>query len=171
MAKENIRPALTSTEKKNFKNEINKINQEYQSSKMPGVIKDRVNKLERILRNDASNKNLNKIDITREKKDNLGLSPSEIREDKKINKHKRGEKVLNLSPSGKIKGERQSDLQRLEEIKKSQAAEDAAKKKKAEGKGPKLGGEFTGPRKNVLKRLNMGGAIMKNRGGMFKGTY
>ena len=76
-----------------------------------------------------------------------------------------------MSPSGKIKGERQSDLQRLEEIKKSQAAEDAAKKKKAKGKGPRLGGEFTGPRKNVLKRLNMGGAIMKNRGGMFKGTY
>ena len=42
--------------------------------------------------------------------------------------------------------------------------------KKTKG-GPKLGGEFTGPRKNVLKRLNMGGAIMKNRGGMFKGTY
>ena len=81
----NIRPSLTSTEKKNFKNEINKINQEYQSSKMPGVIIDRVDKLERILRNDASNKNLNKIDITREKKDNLGLSPSEIREDKKRN--------------------------------------------------------------------------------------
>ena len=43
--------------------------------------------------------------------------------------------------------------------------------KKAVGKGPRLGGEFTGPRKNVLKRLNMGGAIMKNRGGMFKGSY
>tara|TARA_R110001583_G_scaffold47394_1_gene148414 strand:- start:43 stop:552 length:510 start_codon:yes stop_codon:yes gene_type:complete len=42
--------------------------------------------------------------------------------------------------------------------------------KKTKG-GPKLGGEFTGPRKNVLKRLNMGGAIMKNRGGMFKGSY
>ena len=42
--------------------------------------------------------------------------------------------------------------------------------KKTKG-GPKLGGKFTGPRKNVLKRMNMGGAIMKNRGGMFKGTY
>ena len=166
----NIRPSLTSTEKKNFKNEINKINQEYKSGKMPGVIKDRVNKLERLLRNDVSNKNLNKTITINTKKENLGGSPSEIREDKKRNKQKRGEKVLNLSPSGKIKGERQSDLQRLEEIKKNQAAEDAAKKKKAKGKGPKLGGEFTGPRKNVLKRMNMGG-VMKNRGGMFKGTY
>jgi len=46
------------------------------------------------------------------------------------------------------------------------------KKKKAKGKskGPKLGGEFTGPRKNVLKRMNMGG-VMKNRGGTFKGSF
>ena len=124
-----------------------------------------------LTREDMANSQLGMIvGMSKNKKDNLGLSPSEIREDKKGNKHKRGEKVLNLSPSGKIKGERQSDLQRLEEIKKSQAAEDAAKKKKAKGKGPKLGGEFTGPRKNVLKRMNMGG-VMKNRGGMFKGSY
>ena len=75
-----------------------------------------------------------------------------------------------MAPSAKIKGEKESDLKRLEQIKKNQAAEDAAKKKKAVGKGPRLGGEFAGPRKNVLKRLNMGGAIMKNRGGSFKGT-
>ena len=168
MAKENIRPALTSTEKKNFKNQINKINQEYQSSKMPGVIKDRVNKLERLLRNDASNKNLNKIDITREKKDDLGLSPSEIRENKK--RQNLGRSKTKMSPASKIKGEKEKDLKRLEEIKKRQAAEDAAKKNKAKGKGPRLGGEFTGPRKNVLKRMNMGG-VMKNRGGTFKGTY
>ena len=168
MAKENIRPALTSTEKKNFKNQINKINQEYQSSKMPGVIKDRVNKLERLLRNDASNKNLNKIDITREKKDDLGLSPSEIRENKK--RQNLGRSKDKMAPSSKIKGEKEKDLKRLEEIKKSQAAEDAAKKNKAKGKGPRLGGEFTGPRKNVLKRMNMGG-VMKNRGGTFKGSF
>ena len=77
-----------------------------------------------------------------------------------------------------VKKERETDLQRLERIKKSQAQDDADFKKKQEESnvkktkgGPKLGGEFTGPRKNVLKRLNMGGAIMKNRGGMFKGTY
>jgi len=124
-----------------------------------------------LTREDMANSQLGMIvGMSKNKKDNLGLSPSEIREDKKRNKHKRGEKVLNLSPSGNIKDERQSDLKRLEEIKKNQAAEDAAKKKKAKGKGPKLGGEFTGPRKNVLKRMNMGG-VMKNRGGMFKGTY
>ena len=124
-----------------------------------------------LTREDMANSQLGMIvGMSKNKKDNLGLSPSEIREDKKRNKQKRGEKILNLSPSGKIKGERQSDLQRLEEIKKNQAAEDAAKKKKAKGKGPKLGGEFTGPRKNVLKRMNMGG-VMKARGGTFKGTY
>ena len=67
-----------------------------------------------------------------------------------------------------------SGLKRLEQIKKDQAAEDAAKKKKAKGKlkgpKPKLGGEFQGPRKNFLKRMNMGG-VMKNRGGTFKGTF
>ena len=35
---------------------------------------------------------------------------------------------------------------------------------------PRMGGEFTGVRKNVLKRMNMGG-VMKNRGGTFKGTF
>ena len=77
-----------------------------------------------------------------------------------------------------VKKERETDLQRIERIKKTQAQDDADFKKKQEESnvkktkgGPKLGGEFTGPRKNVLKRLNMGGAIMKNRGGMFKGTY
>jgi len=125
---------------------------------------------------DPKKKINNKVNVTVTKKDNLGLSPSEIREDKKRNKLKRGEIVLNLAPSGKIKGERQSDLQRLEEIKKSQAAEDAAKKKKAKGKNKSSGTSVlkTGIRKNkqyIGKKLNMGGAIMKNRGGMFKGTY
>jgi len=130
-----------------------------------------------LTREDMANSQLGMIvGMSKNKKDNLGLSPSEIREDKKRNKHKRGEKVLNLSPSSKIKGERQSDLQRLEEIKKNQAAEDAAKKKKAVGKGPKIG-VMTGrrakrmPRGDITKKMNMGGAIMKNRGGMFKGTY
>ena len=50
--------------------------------------------------------------------------------------------------------------------------------KKTKG-GPKMGvnpKDMTikggpGPRGKFLKRLNMGGAIMKNRGGMFKGSY
>jgi hypothetical protein len=111
---------------------------------------------------------MKQIDVTKTKKDDLGLSPSEIRENKK--RKNLGRSKDKMAPSSKIKGEKEKDLKRLEEIKKSQAAEDAAKKKKAKGKGPKLGGEFTGPRKNVLKRMNMGG-VMKARGGTFKGTY
>ena len=62
--------------------------------------------------------------------------------------------------------------------KKQQAKDDAAFKKKVaesqknkgKGTGVRLGGEFQGPRKNVLKRMNMGG-VMKGRGGTFKGVY
>jgi hypothetical protein len=111
---------------------------------------------------------MKQIDVTTTKKDDLGLSPSEIRENKK--RKNLGRSKDKMAPSSKIKGEKEKDLKRLEQIKKNQAAEDAAKKKKAKGKGPKLGGEFTGPRKNVLKRMNMGG-VMKARGGTFKGTY
>ena len=111
---------------------------------------------------------MKQIDVTTTKKDDLGLSPSEIRENKK--RKNLGRSKDKMAPSSKIKGEKESDLKRLAEIKKSQAAEDAAKKNKAKGKGPRLGGEFTGPRKNVLKRMNMGG-VMKNRGGTFKGSF
>ena len=127
-----------------------------------------------LTREDMANSQLGKIlgmkqiDVTTTKKDDLGLSPSEIRENKK--RKNLGRSKDKMAPSSKIKGEKEKDLKRLEEIKKSQAAEDAAKKKKAKGKGPKLGGEVTGPRKNVLKRMNMGG-VMKARGGTFKGTY
>ena len=126
---------------------------------------------------DPKNKINNKIDVTITKKDDLGLSPSEIRDQKK--RQNLGRSTNKMSPSTKIKGEKEKDLKRLEEIKKSQAAEDAAKKKKTKqsytehkrGKAMvRLGGEFKGPRKNVLKRMNMGG-VMKNRGGTFKGTY
>ncbi len=117
---------------------------------------------------DPKNKINNKIDVTITKKDDLGLSPSEIRENKK--RQNLGRSKDKMAPSSKIKGEKEKDLKRLEEIKKSQAAEDAAKKNKAKGKGPRLGGEFTGPRKNVLKRMNMCG-VMKNRGGTFKGSF
>jgi len=135
--------------------------------------RNRLNKsmMETLLMNrDKKNKINNKIDVTTTKKDDLGLSPSEIRENKK--RQNLGRSKDKMAPSSKIKGEKEKDLKRLEEIKKNQAAEDAAKKKKAKGKskGPKLGGEFQGPRKNVLKRMNMGG-VMKNRGGTFKGSF
>ena len=45
-----------------------------------------------------------------------------------------------------------------------------SKKNRGKDTGVRLGGEFQGPRKNVLKRMNMGG-VMKGRGGTFKGVY
>mgnify|MGYP003129969771 CR=1 FL=1 len=129
---------------------------------------------------DKKNKINNRIDVTVTKKDDLGLSPAEIRENKK--RKNLGRTPNKMAPSAKVKSEKEKDLKRLEEIKKSQAAEDAARKKKAEqskktytehkrGKPMvRLGGEFKGPRKNVLKRMNMGG-VMKNRGGTFKGVF
>ena len=71
-----------------------------------------------------------------------------------------------------VKKERETDLQRIERIKKNQAQEDAIRKagKKVGPNGVRLGGEFKGVRKHVLKRMNMGG-VMKNRGGTFKGTF
>ena len=125
---------------------------------------------------DPKNKIDNRIDVTVTKKDDLGLSPAEIRENKKRKNFGRGS-PNKMSPSAKIKGEKEKDLKRLEEIKKSQAAEDAAKKKKAKGKvkGPRMG-VITGDRASgvirgdITKKMNMGG-VMKNRGGTFKGTY
>ena len=80
-----------------------------------------------------------------------------------------------------VKKERETDLQRLERIKKAQAQEDAIRKagKKVGPNGVRLGGEFKGVRKNVLKRIKRGGTIkkmnmggvMKGRGGTFKGSF
>jgi len=115
----------------------------------------------------------NRIEVTRTKKDDLGLSPAEIRENKK--RKNLGRTPNKMAPKGKIKNEKEKDLKRLEEIKKNQAAEDAARKKKAVGKGPRIG-TLTGRRaKNfvrgdITKKMNMGG-VMKGRGGTFKGVY
>lgn len=120
------------------------------------------------------NKIDNKIDVTVTKKDNLGLSPAEIR-DQKTRKNL-GRSTNKMSPSAKIKGEKQKDLKRLEEIKKSQAAEDAAKKKKAKGRAgratgvPATAGRDLRSKHFIGKKLKMGG-VMKNRGGTFKGVY
>jgi len=126
---------------------------------------------------DKSKNKKNKIDKrivdTFTKKDDLGVSPAEKREMKKRQNLGRG--TNKMSAKGKIKGEMDKDLKRLEEIKKNQAAEDAARKKKAVGKGPRMG-ILTGRRaKNfvrgdITKKMNMGG-VMKARGGTFKGTY
>jgi hypothetical protein len=122
---------------------------------------------------ERKNKIDNKINVTVTKKDDLGVSPAEKREMKKRQNLGRG--TNKMSAKGKIKGEMDKNLKRLEEIKKNQAAEDAARKKKAVGKGPRIG-TLTGRRaKNfvrgdITKKMNMGG-VMKARGGTFKGTY
>jgi len=115
----------------------------------------------------------NRINVTVTKKDDLGVSPAEKREMK--NRQNLGRGTNKMSAKGEIKGETDKDLKRLEEIKKNQAAEDAARKKKAVGKGPRMG-TLTGRRaKNfvrgdITKKMNMGG-VMKARGGTFKGVF
>ena len=114
---------------------------------------------------DPKKKINNKVNVTVTKKDNLGLSPSETRDLKK--KQNLGRTKNKMAPSAKIKGEKESDLKRLEQIKKNQAAEDAAKKKKAVGKNKSsgAGGQSvlkTGIRKNkqyIGKKLNKGGTV------------
>ena len=96
----------------------------------------------------------------------------------KPKKMKRPAPDVGVVLGGPFKSELQRGIERVEQIKKQQAKDDAAfKKKVAESKknrgkdtGVRLGGEFQGPRKNVLKRMNMGG-VMKGRGGTFKGVY
>ena len=111
---------------------------------------------------DPKKKINNKVNVTVTKKDNLGLSPSETRDLKK--KQNLGRTKNKMAPSAKIKGEKESDLKRLEQIKKNQAAEDAAKKKKAVGKNKSSGTSVlkTGIRKNkqyIGKKLNKGGTV------------
>ena len=121
----------------------------------------------------------NRIEVTRTKKDDLGLSPAEIRENKK--RKNLGRTPNKMAPKGKIKSEKEKDLKRLEEIKKNQAAEDAARKKKAEESKKKKRKSVGAPGfdkrpgkiKNpnfIGKKMNMGG-VMKNRGGTFKGVF
>jgi len=70
------------------------------------------------------------------------------------------------------------DDRRKANVLKSIEANKKSKAKKTKG-GPRMGVNpkdmtikgGSGPRGKFLKRINMGGVIMKNRGGMFKGTY
>tara|TARA_R110000823_G_scaffold75951_1_gene173650 strand:- start:359 stop:862 length:504 start_codon:yes stop_codon:yes gene_type:complete len=108
----------------------------------------------------------------------LGLSPAEKRDNKQKQTRQKE------SPSTKIKGERSKDLARLEKIKENQKKADLAKKEKQKKSSLKFKGiggsrekgqpikiqEQLLVKRDALKK-NMGGAIMKNRGGMFKGSY
>jgi hypothetical protein len=137
----------------------------------------------------------NRIEDTFRRNGDLGASPAEKRDvqfqkTKDRKKEKSREQKADLVKKSKVNGtykkrpikkgksELERGLDRVEQIKKQQAADDAAfKKKVAEskknrgkpigsgiyGRGP-LGKNFIG------KKLNMGG-VMKNRGGTFKGVF
>ena len=96
----------------------------------------------------------------------------------KPKKMKRPAPDVGVVLGGPFKSELQRGIERVKQIKKQQAKDDAAFKKKVEeskknrgkpigsgiyGKGP-LGKNFIG------KKMNMGG-VMKNRGGTFKGVF
>ena len=152
-------------------------------------------KQRKLIEQDKERKKIqNRIEDTFRRNGDLGASPAEKR-DKKFQESKerrdkrnkeRGADLVKKSrtePSKKkpiknFKSEMQRGLDRLEQIKKQQAADDAAFKKKVEeskknrgkpigsgifGRGP-LGKNFIG------KKMNMGG-VMKNRGGTFKGVF
>jgi len=88
--------------------------------------------------------------------------------DKDMNAAKKKGDVKEQTRLMNVKKSKEANIKAAKNKKINEGVKKVLKKTKG---GPKLGGEFTGPRKNVLKRLNMGGAIMKNRGGMFKGSY
>ena len=152
-------------------------------------------KQRKLIEQDKERKKIqNRIEDTFRRNGDIGASPAEKRDKKfqeskerqKIRAKERGTDLVKKSrtePSKKkpiknFKTERQRGLERVEQIKKQQAADDAAfKKKVAEskknrgkpigsgiyGRGP-LGKNFIG------KKMNMGG-VMKNRGGTFKGVF
>jgi len=135
-----------------------------------------------------------RIEDTFRRNGEIGASPAEKREKKfqeakerqKLRDKEKGTDLVKKSrtvpsqkkPIKKGKSELERGLERVEQIKKQQAADDAAfKKRVAEskknrgkpigsgifGRGP-LGKNFIG------KKMNMGG-VMKNRGGTFKGVF
>jgi hypothetical protein len=159
-------------------------------------------KQRKLIEQDKERKKIqNRIEDTFRRNGDLGASPAEKR-DKKFQESKekrdkrnkeRGADLVKKSrtePSKKkpiknFKSEMQRGLDRLEQIKKQQAKDDADFKKKVEqskktyaehkrGK-PMSGGApglNRGPRSKMYigKKMNMGG-VMKGRGGTFKGVY
>ena len=136
----------------------------------------------------------NRIEDTIRKNGNIGASPSEKRdqkfqEAKERQKQKDKERKTDLVKKSKTNGtykkvpykkgksEQERGMDRVNQIKKQQAADDAAFKKRVQqSKENRAAGQSVlkkGIRKNkqfIGKKMNMGG-VMKNRGGTFKGTY
>ena len=138
-----------------------------------------------------------RIEDTYRRNGDIGASPAEKREKKfqeaqerrKLRDKERGTDLVKKSrtePSQKkpiknFKSEMQRGIERVEQIKKQQAADDAAFKKKVEeskkNRGKAVGApgfdKRPGRIKNpnfIGKKMNMGG-VMKNRGGTFKGVF
>ena len=97
----------------------------------------------------------------------------------KPKKMKRPAPDVGVVLGGPFKSELQRGLDRVEQIKKQQAKDDAAFKKKvaeskknrgrATGTSPTAGRDIRS-KQFIGKKMNMGG-VMKNRGGTFKGIY
>tara|TARA_R100000426_G_scaffold6161_1_gene8097 strand:+ start:85 stop:549 length:465 start_codon:yes stop_codon:yes gene_type:complete len=152
-------------------------------------------KQRKLIEQDKERKKIqNRIEDTFRRNGDLGASPAEKR-DKKFQESKerrdkrnkeRGADLVKKSrtePSKKkpiknFKSEMQRGLDRLEQIKKQQAADDAAFKKKVEESKKNRGRAGTSPtagrnirsKQFIGKKMNMGG-VMKNRGGTFKGVF
>lgn len=136
----------------------------------------------------------NRIEDTFKRNGDIGASPAEKRDKKFIESEERrkerdkqrGTDLVKKSktngtykkrPFKKGKSEQERGLERVEQIKKQQAADDAAFKKRVQqSKENRAAGQSVlkkGIRKNkqfIGKKMNMGG-VMKNRGGTFKGTF
>ena len=155
-------------------------------------------KQRKLIEQDKERKKIqNRIEDTFRRNGDLGASPAEKR-DKKFQESKerrdkrnkeRGADLVKKSrtepskkkPIKKGKSELERGLDRVREIQKQQAADDAAFKKKVEeskkNRGKAVGApgfdKRPGKIKNpnfIGKKMNMGG-VMKNRGGTFKGVF
>ena len=93
--------------------------------------------------------------------------------DKDMNAAKKKGDVKEQTRLNNIKKSKEANIKAAKNKKINEGITKVLKKKST---GPKIG-VTTGrrakrmPRGDITKKMNMGGAIMKNRGGMFKGTY
>ena len=133
-----------------------------------------------------------RIEDTYRRNGDIGASPTEKREKKfqeakerqKLRDKEKGTDLVKKSrtePSQKkpiknFKSEMQRGIERVEQIKKQQAADDAAFKKRVEeSKKNRAAGQSVlkkgiRSKQYIGKKMNMGG-VMKNRGGTFKGVF
>jgi len=96
--------------------------------------------------------------------------------DKDMNAAKKKGDVKEQTRLNNIKKSKEANIKAAKNKKINEGVKKVLKKKNT---GPKVGANpkdmtikgGAGPRGKFLKRVKMGGAIMKNRGGMFKGSY